>query len=550
MASEVLSDNIGGAVANNFAEAMQQGYAAGAQQRQDREQRNRLAEIQGLAPRVISGDLEATNRAFALDPRAAQTFQAEGTRQRQQLRGLAKSLKQAEVNPQLQSALYRQAVPYLRAQFGAEIPEAFDAASVMPVVDQVLASTSDLDGGGEQFTLSPGSKRFDAGGKVVAEVPFAPANMQIVDVPDGQGGKIQMLFDPRTSSFAQPQYGGSPAPAPSPGVGAVDLVADYQQLGGMPGVRATSLYRDPENNRRVGGVSNSQHMAGTAGDFVVPAAQKAGFIAQARQMGYEVIDEGDHVHVELPRGVQATSRFGGGDSVGAPRLGYTPANSTGGQFQTMTPDEVAAMGLPQGTVAQRNTRTNDVNVISKPDARPGTGGLQPLSAGEAAKVRRDFKETRDALNIFRAFDMALQEIPGDPRLLADGAARGRLGTAYNNARASLRILYNTGVLQPGELPMLENALRDPITFSAVMDPRTRPQIRAQLDELYRTITRSIENQVSSYPQIFDQGRFDAARGQPDGQAGTYSVGQIIESNGRRFRVTGGDMNDPEVEEVR
>ena len=28
----------------------------------------------------------------------------------------------------------------------------------------------------EAFTLSPGSKRFDAAGRVVAEVPFAPAN--------------------------------------------------------------------------------------------------------------------------------------------------------------------------------------------------------------------------------------------------------------------------------------------------------------------------------------------------------------------------------------
>jgi hypothetical protein len=372
---------------------MQQGYAAGAQQRQDREQRNRLAEIQGLAPRVISGDLEATNRAFALDPRAAQNFQAEGTRQRQQLRGLAKSLKQAEVNPQLQSALYRQAVPYLRAQFGAEIPEAFDAASVMPVVDQVLAATSDLDAGGEQFTLSPGSKRFDASGKVLAEVPFAPANMQIVDVPDGQGGKIQMLFDPRASSFAQPQYGGSPTRVPSPGVGTVDPAADYRQLGGMPGVRTSSLYRDPENNRRVGGVSNSQHMAGTAGDFVVPAAQKAGFIARARQMGYEAIDEGDHVHVELPRGVQASSRFGGSEPAGAPRLGYQP---------DISPIEAERLRLAQSAEARAQRaeqRQVDANAVT---GKPPTEGerkaatlLQRLTSSQQ-QLEQAVKEDRSA----------------------------------------------------------------------------------------------------------------------------------------------------------
>lgn len=32
--------------------------------------------------------------------------------------------------------------------------------------------------------------------------------------------------------------------------------------------------------------------------------------------------------------------------------------------------------------------------------------------------------------------------------------------------------------------------------------------------------------------------------------GGYQVGQIIEANGRRYRVTGGDPNDPDVEEVR
>lgn len=32
--------------------------------------------------------------------------------------------------------------------------------------------------------------------------------------------------------------------------------------------------------------------------------------------------------------------------------------------------------------------------------------------------------------------------------------------------------------------------------------------------------------------------------------GTYAVGQIIESNGKKYRVTGGDLNDPDVEEVR
>lgn len=67
----------------------------------------------------------------------------------------------------------------------------------------------------EAFTLSPGSKRFGADGKVIAEVPFAPANAQVVDVDDGAGGTVQMVFDPRSRSWQAPQFGGGSAAAPA-----------------------------------------------------------------------------------------------------------------------------------------------------------------------------------------------------------------------------------------------------------------------------------------------------------------------------------------------
>ena len=221
------------------------------------------------------------------------------------------------------------------------------------------------------------------------------------------------------------------------------------------------------------------------------------------------------------------------------------------QFVQLTPDEVQRAGLPRGTVAQRNLSTGAIDVVSKPDARPGTGGAMPLSAGEAAGVRKQFKETKDAFNMFKAFDTALAEIPNNPALLTDGAAKGRLGTAYNNARASLRVLYNTGVLQPGELPMLENALRDPTSFSAILDPRTRAQIDAQLDELYRVIERNIDTQVESYPQLFNGDVYRQRKAAAQQNRSRYKVGQVINEGGRRYRITGGDLNNnPEVEEVR
>lgn len=84
------------------------------------------------------------------------------------------------------------------------------------------------------------------------------------------------------------------------GVGAPDPQQDFPALASNFGAQITSLQRTPQHNREVGGVPNSQHLTGTAGDFVVPPQAKPGFIAAAQQGGYQAIDEGDHIHLELP----------------------------------------------------------------------------------------------------------------------------------------------------------------------------------------------------------------------------------------------------------
>lgn len=73
---------------------------------------------------------------------------------------------------------------------------------------------------------------------------------------------------------------------------------------GIRGERVTSTLRSPERNRRVGGVKNSFHLTGRARDSVPPPGMSmAEYAARLRAMnpGYEVINEGDHVHIE-PRG--------------------------------------------------------------------------------------------------------------------------------------------------------------------------------------------------------------------------------------------------------
>lgn len=57
----------------------------------------------------------------------------------------------------------------------------------------------------------------------------------------------------------------------------------------------TSWWRDAETNARVGGSSTSQHLLGTALDLVGDPQRIA---LVAREAGFVVVVEGDHVHVQ------------------------------------------------------------------------------------------------------------------------------------------------------------------------------------------------------------------------------------------------------------
>lgn len=62
---------------------------------------------------------------------------------------------------------------------------------------------------------------------------------------------------------------------------------------------ATSWWRDLAENRRVGGHSHSQHLLGTAADFVPSRGSNAELAAAIERVGLIAIDEGDHVHAQL-----------------------------------------------------------------------------------------------------------------------------------------------------------------------------------------------------------------------------------------------------------
>lgn len=208
----------------------------------------------------------------------------------------------------------------------------------------------------EQFTLSPGSARYDASGRQIAAQPFQnKPDFQLYESADGP------MWLPKPTQGGMPQQtAGGPMGGAAGQVmgdaynGTVDPVRDFPTFASMPGVQVSSLYRDPAHNAKVGGVPNSYHPKGQAGDFVVPPEQRAAFIAQARSMGYDAIDEGDHVHLEPSRGARATSQYSAGQGVGAiPIAGVRPKPKTAGseierrielaREAGATPDEIKRM---------------------------------------------------------------------------------------------------------------------------------------------------------------------------------------------------------------
>lgn len=73
---------------------------------------------------------------------------------------------------------------------------------------------------------------------------------------------------------------------------------------GIPGERVTSTMRSPARNKAVGGKANSYHLSGMARDSVPPPGMSmSSYAAELRRLnpGMDVINEGDHVHME-PKG--------------------------------------------------------------------------------------------------------------------------------------------------------------------------------------------------------------------------------------------------------
>lgn len=134
----------------------------------------------------------------------------------------------------------------------------------------------------------------------------------------------------------------------------------------------------------------------------------------------------------------------------------------------------------------------------------------------------------------------LKAVAGFSELTALKARGGTLGALSEGERAALESLWGT----------LRNS-QSPEAFRANLGrymTRVQQAWEAIALEFEKRYGQSAADAVGEFRGGLTQ-RPDAER---PGQAGgrTYQVGQEIEVNGRRYRVTGGDPSDPDVEEIR
>ena len=393
-----------------------------------------LGRLAGRQPQVAMAadqqfrqqDAQMTEEAFARLQTHAKMIQSVPAEQR------------ANVWAQIQPRIAQELPEY--AQY---LPSQWDEAAVMPVVEQL----ANLDGGGpEQKVLSPGAAVWD-GKQVVYTNPALPS-YSAQQIGDGLGGTNLGFVNSRDPSDVRFPFGGpQAAPANAPAAGgpaAAPVNLDFADLVG-DGVVMTSWRRTADKNSDVGGKPNSQHLSGNGADFVVPASGKAAFRAKAEAAGFQVLDEGDHMHVQRPRGGAGGAPAGGPSA----RPGYTPpkgsdtemdrrielARSLGASDEDVRrmvlgrdaaaggskPMPASVLKMRETTLAEAET-ANTINMsIDKHLGRIESGSLDFSMTGNLANQARNFtgRSTEESRN-FAEFKADLEKLRNDSLRLNAG----------------------------------------------------------------------------------------------------------------------------------
>ncbi len=435
--------------------------------------------------------------------------------------------------PQHRQQMYASMLPEIRKSW-AEAPEQYT-----PELDSALSAWA---GGGvqEKYTGAPfvvmkdGKPEYYRYGPngVEATGLTAPDQFQMIQGPDGyyrvptkrEGDASQVNV-----TTNNPPVGSAP-PLPQG-----DITGVFKGLAAKYGGQITSLGRSPEHNRKVGGVANSFHLTGQAADVVVPPNAKQAFIVEAKANGFDAIDEGDHIHLE------PASRGGATQLQGPPKEPKTAiaydANGNAFVADVSTPGPIAGAVRPGSQLSAKDKQK--IEAMKRKEYN--------LVNSNAAKINEtvriiDNLINSNALGGVTGVGAFASNIPGTK--WADAAAQLETLRAKSAFGALSEMRANSptggalGSVTERELSLLQNAETQ---LSQAQSPEAFKQA---LVEYKRILLESQKRMVDGVQEFYESSPTPQSS-----SAGKYKIGQVIQSGGKRYRVTGGDMNDPDVEEI-
>lgn len=184
----------------------------------------------------------------------------------------------ASIAPELQA---RGFTPEHIAQVQAQLSDPAQRERAFAGIANSAQTIAEYQKSREGFTLGQDQQRFDADGNVIAR---GPESIKSITTPEGA----------TTTILGGAGHTGIPGTHVGPQI-------ESTVTGFIPGAKVTSGARTAEHNAAVGGVANSFHLTDDARDFVPPqgmTTKQFASVVRTKMPGFDVIDEGSHVHVE------------------------------------------------------------------------------------------------------------------------------------------------------------------------------------------------------------------------------------------------------------
>lgn len=254
-----------------------------------------------------------------------------------------------------------------------------------------------------------------------------------------------------------------------------------------------------------------------------------------------------------PRWLRGAGGGGGGGTASpspAPRApGGAPQAGGAGQGgglaprpnQPMTPEEVAAFGLPRGTAAMWDAK-GAPKILRQPTAdevKQRTAATRQLPQLQAVRRRIDrIKAAAEALAANRYAGTG----PIDQLFTARTPEGQELEAAVGGIQNPLLAL--TRVPGVGAQSDLEARIAGMQFPQLGMDEKANANSIAELEAFYSNLENGFRNVLGD--EFPSEAPDDAGTG---GGGRRYSVGEIVTVGGKRYRVIGGDPLDPDLEEI-